>query len=95
MKKFLISQLINIWKVLKCYAMSKKTTDIEEQLRRAILTSGISRYRLSQLTGVANAVLSNFVNGHRSLTLTTAAKLAKALGLSLKPDKKKGKVKHG
>ena len=68
--------------------MGKKKTDIEEQLRQAILQSGISRYRLSQLTGVANAVLSNFVNGHRSLTLTTAAKLAKALNLELRPKKK-------
>ena len=71
--------------------MAKKTPDIEEQLRKAILDSDMSRYRLSQLTGVANSVLSNFVNGHRSLTLTTAAKIAKVLELSLKPDKKKGR----
>ena len=71
--------------------MVKKTPDIEEQLRQAILDSDMSRYRISQLTGVANSVLSNFVNGHRSLTLTTAAKLAKVLELSLKSDKKKGR----
>ncbi len=70
--------------------MVRKTADIEKQLRQAILSSGMSRYRLSQLTGVANAVLSNFVNGHRSLSMTTAAKLAKALNLELRP-KKKGK----
>ncbi len=64
--------------------MAKKTKDIEEQLRQAIIKSGMSRYRLSKLTGVANAVLSYFVNGHRSLTMTTAAKLAKALDLELK-----------
>ena len=68
-----------------------KRRDIEEQLRLAILKSPLSRYRLSQLTGVDNAVLSNFVNRKRSLTMTTAAKLAKALGLNLKPDKKKGR----
>ena len=68
-----------------------KQTDIEEQLRRAIIKGDLSRYRLSQLTGVDKAVLSNFVNYKRSLTMTTAAKLAKALGLSLKPDKKKGR----
>ena len=64
--------------------MAKKPADIEEQLRRAIVESEMSRYRLSQVTGVANAVLSNFVNLKRSLTLTTAAKLAKALRLELR-----------
>ena len=68
--------------------MAKQPKDFEEQFRQAILTCGMSRYKLSQLTGVAEAVLSNFVNGHRSLTLTTAAKLAKALKLELRPKKK-------
>ena len=67
-----------------------RTKDIEKQLRRAILSADISRYRLSQLTGVSEGVLSNFVNGHRSLTLTTAAKVAKALRLELRPKGKKG-----
>ena len=71
--------------------MAKQSKDFEEQFRQAILTCGMSRYRLSQITGVAEAVLSNFVNGHRSLTLTTAAKLAKALELELTPRKKKGR----
>ena len=69
-----------------CYntcEMPKKTKNIEEQLRQAIADGGMSRYRLAQLTGVAEAVLSNFVNRKRSITLTTAAKLAEALGLEL------------
>ena len=65
-----------------------KQTDIEEQLRQAIIKGDLSRYRLSQLTGVDKAVLSNFVNYKRSLTMTTAAKLAKALNLELRPNKK-------
>ncbi len=69
--------------------MARKQLDIEQQLRQAILRSEMSRYRLSQITGVAEAVLSNFVNGHRSLTLTTAVKLAKALDLELRPKKKR------
>ena len=64
--------------------MGKKAPDIEEQFRRAIRTCGMSRYRLSKLTGVSDGVLCNFVNGHRSLTLTTAAKLAKTLRLELR-----------
>ena len=65
-----------------------KQTDIEEQLRQVILKGGLSRYRLSQLTGVDKAVLSNFVDRKRSITMTTAAKLAKALELELRPRKK-------
>ncbi len=65
-----------------------KRTDIEEQLRQAIIKGDISRYRLSQLSGVDNAVLSNFVNRKRSITMTTAAKLAKVLELELRPKKK-------
>ena len=64
--------------------MGRKPVDIEQQLRRAILKSGMSRYRLCQLTGVDKAVLSNFMNRTRSLTLMTAAKLAKALRLELR-----------
>ena len=65
-----------------------RSKDIEEQLRQAILQSDFSRYRLSKLTKVDNAVLSNFVNRKRSLVMTTAAKLAKALNLELRPKTK-------
>jgi len=71
--------------------MTKQSKDIEQQLRDAILTSGISRYRLSKQTGVSQATLSLFVNGHQSLNLTTAAKLARALGLEFRRVPKKGR----
>ena len=64
--------------------MAGKTIDLEEQFRRAIKDSGISLYRLAKLTGVSHGVMSNFINGHRSLTLKTAAKLAPALRVELK-----------
>ncbi len=70
--------------------MAKKTADIEEQLRQAIINSGMSRYRLARLTGVADAVLCNFVNRKRSITMTTAAKLAAELGVELRKAPKKG-----
>ena len=73
--------------------MKRKTdkSNIEEQLRQAIKDSKISRYRISQLTGVAASQLSVFVSGKRTLTLTTAAKVAEVLGMKLVEDKKKGK----
>lgn len=60
-----------------------KEKDIEDQLKVAILNSEMTRYKISQLSGLSNAQLSYFVNGKRSLTLPTAAKLAKVLGLKL------------
>jgi plasmid maintenance system antidote protein VapI len=70
--------------------MGKKAQDIEEELRQAIVNAEISRYRLSRLTGVSDGLLCNFVNRKRSITMITAAKLAKALGLELRPTRKKG-----
>ena len=69
----------------------KAKTDIQEQLRQAILNAEISRYRLAKLSGVTQAVISTFVNYKRSATMDTAAKLATALGLELTPMKKPAK----
>ncbi|MBL7141309.1 MAG: helix-turn-helix domain-containing protein [Planctomycetes bacterium] len=65
-------------------AMDKKS-DIEEQLRQAILNAGMSRYALSKMAGVTQAMLSRFVHRQRSITMGTAAKLAAALGLEFRP----------
>jgi len=65
--------------------------DIERQLRQAIRKSGMSRYRIAKESGLTESQLSYFIHGKRSLTLPAAAKLAKALGLELKPVTKKGR----
>jgi transcriptional regulator with XRE-family HTH domain len=67
----------------------KKREDIEQRLKRAVLESGLSRYRIAEISGISEAQLSYFVNGKRSLTLPTAAKLAEVLGLELRPKKHK------
>jgi plasmid maintenance system antidote protein VapI len=61
---------------------------MEQQLKRAVLESGLSRYRIAKMSGIAEAQLSYFVNDKRSLTLPVAAKLAEALGLELRPKKR-------
>ena len=63
--------------------MARKKENIETRLRRAIERAPITRYRLSKISGVAEGVLCRFVKGQRTITLTTAAKLADALGLEL------------
>ena len=68
--------------------------DIEEEFRQAIRQAGMSRHRLAKVAGVSEAVLSLFNAGKRSMTLTTAAKLATTLGLDLTPTAKPGKPKR-
>lgn len=73
--------------------MPKKERGIEEQLQRAIEESGMSRYALSKLSGVDQGILSRFLSEGRSkqktITLSTAARLCRVLGLELKQTKKK------
>jgi len=68
--------------------MESATKDIEMQLRDAILGSEMSQYEIAKQAGVTKSQLSLFINGRRSLTLTSAAKIARALGLELRPIKK-------
>jgi len=65
--------------------------DIEKRLKRALIESKMSRYRIAKESGLTESQLSYFVNGKRTLTLPAAAKLAKVLGLELV--EKKGKKK--
>lgn len=67
--------------------------NIEQKLLRAILKSKMTRYRISQLSGVTEAQLSLFVNGKRTLTLPVAAKIAEVLGLELVEKSKKKQAK--
>jgi transcriptional regulator with XRE-family HTH domain len=76
----------------------KAKSDIEKQLRTAMLSGPMSMYRLAKISGISKGVISRFVNHHRGLALTTAAKLAAVLGLELRPmQRPKGKkaVQHG
>ena len=58
------------------------------QLRDAILGSDMSRYEIAKRAGLAYSQMSLFINGQRSLTLTSAAKIARVLGLELRPVRK-------
>ena len=73
--------------------MKSEFKNIEEQFRRAILESGMSRYRLAELSGVTNSQLSLFVHGKRSLTLCSAAKVAQVLGIEFVQKKRSNRKK--
>lgn len=69
--------------------MAEQSANLERQLRQAIRDSGLTIYRLAKDSGVSQPVLSRFVNGKRGITLATASKLAEALGLELRPKRKR------
>jgi transcriptional regulator with XRE-family HTH domain len=61
--------------------MSRET--LSSQLRTAIRTAGVTRYKIARGAGVSQSVVDRFVSGERSLTLGTADKIAHALKLTL------------
>ena len=78
--------------------MATKRT-FSDDLREAIRRCGKTRYRISQDTGVSEAVLCKFMQGQRGMLLPSIDKLYAYLGLRLvsedqserKGTKKKGK----
>lgn len=67
--------------------------NIQDQLKRAIQASGMTRYRLAKTSGVAAGVISHFMLGHRDVRLGTAARLAAILGVELVQTRKAPKGK--
>ncbi len=64
---------------------------IAEQLRQAIARSDKTRYRISQESGISQAVLSRFVNRQRELSLANVDALCKALSLRVVLESKRMK----
>jgi hypothetical protein len=62
-----------------------------DQLRRAILDSGLTRYAIGRETGVAESVLSRFVRGERGLSTGSIDPLMAFLGLEIRPRKARGR----
>ena len=59
--------------------------NIVDELREAILNSGQTEYRVAKESGVAQPIVNRFLRGERGISLKTAAKLCKYLGLHLAP----------
>ena len=62
-----------------------------DQLRRAIVDSGLTRYRISQESGIAESVLSRFIHGERGLNSDSIDRLMDFLGLEIRPRRRKRK----
>jgi len=63
--------------------VKKKADTLVEQLRAAIVESGMSDNRLGNEAGVPSQTLGRFKRGERDLTLETASRIAAYLGLEL------------
>jgi hypothetical protein len=70
----------------------KRTNRISDQVRQAIDDSGLSRYRISQETGISEGTLCQFYTGKRGLPMKTLDVLGEFLQLKItlgrKPEKK-------
>ena len=64
-------------------AFMTSTKSLSQQLREAIIKSGISRYEISKQTGVSQAALSRFVLGKRGLSVKAMDAIGLFLGLSI------------
>ena len=62
-----------------------KTPTLSEQLRAAIVDSGLSLQQLARESGVDVSILSRFARRERTMTLELADRLAIRLGLALWP----------
>ena len=69
--------------------MSKtQKTDWQAIIRQAIKQSGQTSVEIARQTGVSRSQISRFLRGERTLTIPTAEKIGKLLGLELR--KKEG-----
>lgn len=60
----------------------KKTVSIADRLRAALKRDGRTPYAIAKEAGIAPIVLSRFIHG-KSVTLETAEKIARVVGLNL------------
>jgi hypothetical protein len=63
---------------------------VSEIVRRAVLGSGETLYRVSKDSGVTYSALHSFITGKQMLSLKGFDKLCAYLGLVLKPEREEG-----
>ena len=63
--------------------MKEEVRKLAENLKRIRAEKGISQGDIVKSTGIDKAMISNIENGKTNPTLTTIAKLAKAIGVSI------------
>ena len=64
-----------------------------DQLRRAVERSNLTRYEISKRTGIAQSILSRFVNQGAGLSMESINKLCECLRLRLVVEDRRKKKK--
>lgn len=62
---------------------------LNEQLRKAAIDSGLSILKISERGKVRYASVHGFIKSGRDIQLSTAEKIAEAIGVSFKPVKQR------
>ncbi len=75
--------------------MKRKQIKLSEQVRQAIDTCGITRYQISQDTGIDQATLCRFMGGYGGLSIPVLDTLGEYLGLRIVADRPKSKANKG
>lgn len=68
--------------------MSKKRIQLSEQIRRAILTSGLTRYRICKEIGITQPSMTRFIQGQAWLSMPTLDKIADLLEIDIATPKR-------
>ena len=67
----------------------RKRKSLADELRAAIDDSGLTQYRIAKDTGISQPVINRFVNREREVSLETADKLLRYLGIELRRGKRR------
>ena len=71
--------------------MKAKPTKFSDQIRKAVMESGVTRYAIFKATGIDQGTLSKFVHGQVGLSMDSLDALADMLGLKIVARRRKGK----
>lgn len=61
----------------------KKKKTLSDEVRRAVMECGMTRYEIAKRSGIAQSVLSRFVTRERTITLGTLDRLADVVGVEV------------
>lgn len=64
--------------------MAKHLEKLSDQIRQAVNSSGLSRYRICKELGIAESTMSRFMSGQGGLSLDNVDALADLLVLDIK-----------
>jgi transcriptional regulator with XRE-family HTH domain len=73
--------------------MGKKRLTLSDQIRRAVDDSGLSRYRICKVLGIAQSTMSEFMSGKSGLSLERLDALADLLDVNITKGKRQPKRK--